>query len=67
MAGSLVHLELPSDAERAKRFGSGVFGWTFNDPGMAGLQYWMTQTGENQGGAVFEEFSLFQRDDSVSA
>jgi uncharacterized protein len=55
MAGSLVHFELPSeDAERAKRFWGGVFGWTFSDPGVAGLQYWMTQTGENQGGAIFE-------------
>ena len=55
MAGSLVHFELPSeDAARAKQFWSGVFGWTFNDPGMAGLEYWMTQTGENQGGAIFE-------------
>ena len=54
MAGSLVHFELPSeDALRAKQFWSG-FGWTFNDPGMAGLQYWMTQTGQSQGGAIFE-------------
>ena len=38
MAGSLVHFELPSeDALRAKQFWSGVFGWSFNDPGIAGL------------------------------
>jgi predicted enzyme related to lactoylglutathione lyase len=34
MAGSLVHFELPSeDAGRVEQFWSGVFGWTFNDPG----------------------------------
>jgi uncharacterized protein len=29
-----------------------VFGWSFNDPGM-GVEYWMTRTGESQGGAIF--------------
>jgi uncharacterized protein len=54
MSGQLVHFELPSlDAERAKGFWSGLFGWSFTDPGMPGLEYWMTRTGENQGGAIF--------------
>jgi predicted enzyme related to lactoylglutathione lyase len=53
MAGQLVHFELPSsDTARARSFWSGVFGWTFSDPGIPGLEYWMTRTGENQGGAV---------------
>ena len=54
MSGSLVHFEVPSkDPERAKGFWGGVFGWSFNDPGME-IPYWMTRTGENQGGAIFE-------------
>ena len=54
MPGKLVHFELPAqDVTRAKDFWSGVFGWSFNDPGMAGVEYWMTQTGEGQGGAIF--------------
>jgi predicted enzyme related to lactoylglutathione lyase len=53
MAGQLVHFELPSrDSERAKGFWSGLFGWSFTDPGMPGIEYWMTRTGEHQGGAV---------------
>ena len=53
MAGKLVHFELPAaDAARACGFWSGVFGWTFNDPGM-GFEYWMTQNAEGQGGAVY--------------
>jgi uncharacterized protein len=54
MPGKLVHFELPSqDSERAKRFWSGVFGWSFNDPAVVEMEYWMTQTGEGQGGAIF--------------
>jgi predicted enzyme related to lactoylglutathione lyase len=53
MAGKMVHFELPSeDTARARGFWSGVFGWEFNDPGM-GVEYWMTRTGDEQGGAVF--------------
>ena len=53
MAGALVHFELPSqDTGRAKEFWGGVFGWSFNDPGMPGVEYWMTRTGEGQGGAI---------------
>ena len=54
MAGKMVHFELPAaDAERAKAFWSGVFGWEFGDSGMPGIEYYMTRTGEEQGGAVY--------------
>ena len=54
MPGKMVHFELPSkDVNRVKDFWSGVFGWSFNDPGMPGMEYWMTRTGEDQGGAVY--------------
>jgi uncharacterized protein len=54
MPGKIVHFEFPSlDVNRAKTFWSGVFGWSFNDPGMAGMEYWMTQTAEGQGGAIY--------------
>jgi hypothetical protein len=54
MPGKIVHFELPSqDAGRAKGFWSGLFGWSFNDPGMPGMEYWMTKTGEDQGGAIY--------------
>ena len=53
MPGRLVHFELPSeDTARAREFWSGVFGWTFRDPGMPGFEYWMTQNAPDQGGAV---------------
>ena len=52
MAGKLVHFELPAaDAARARGFWSGVFGWEFGDP--MGAEYWMTRTGEEQGGAIY--------------
>ena len=54
MAGKLVHFELPAtDAARARGFWTGLFGWSFSDPGMEGVEYWMTRTGEEQGGAVY--------------
>jgi hypothetical protein len=54
VAGQLVHFEMPAqDAERATRFYGSLFGWQFNDPGVPGIQYLMTQTGEQQGGAVY--------------
>ena len=37
MPGKLVHFELPShDTARAREFWSGLFGWSFRDPGMPG-------------------------------
>jgi predicted enzyme related to lactoylglutathione lyase len=54
MAGKMVHFELPAaDAERAKRFWSGVFGWEFGDSAMPDMEYYMVRTGEDQGGAVY--------------
>ena len=54
MPGKLVHFEVPSrDANRAKTFWGGVFGWEFGDSAMPGMEYYMVRTGEDQGGAVF--------------
>ena len=54
MAGKMVHFELPAaDAQRAKQFWSGVFGWDFGDSAMEGMEYYMVRTGEDQGGAVY--------------
>ena len=51
MAGKIVHFELPAaDPARARGFWSGVFGWEFGDA--IGVEYWLTRTGEDQGGAV---------------
>ena len=67
MAGKLVHFELPArDAARAKGFWTGVFGWQFSEP--MGMEYFMTQNAEGQGGAVYpsEETQLlayFDTDD----
>ncbi len=53
MAGKLVHFEVPAqDAERATSFYGGLFGWQFQDAGMPGIDYRMTQLGEEMGGAV---------------
>jgi predicted enzyme related to lactoylglutathione lyase len=53
MAGKLVHFEIKAqDADRAQEFWSGVFGWQFNQA-MPGMDYRMTRTGDEQGGAVF--------------
>ena len=50
---TIVHFELPAaDADRAKGFWSGVFGWTFG--GMSEpFAYYMTE-GEQPVGAIFE-------------
>jgi predicted enzyme related to lactoylglutathione lyase len=54
MAGKLVHFEvLAKDADKATQFYSSVLGWEFSDSGMPGIDYRMTQTGEDQGGAVY--------------
>jgi uncharacterized protein len=53
MAGKLVHFEIVTeDADRAEAFWSGVFGWQFNRDVMPGMDYRMTRTGEDQGGAI---------------
>jgi predicted enzyme related to lactoylglutathione lyase len=49
-----VHFELPAeDTGRAKGFWSGVFGWQFGDSAMPDFEYYMTQTSEDQGGAIY--------------
>ena len=54
MPGKLVHFELPAeDVSRAKSFWSGVFGWGFGDSAMPEFEYFMVQTGDDQGGAVY--------------
>ena len=60
MAGKLVHFELPAgDAERAKGFWSGVFGWEFGDSAMPDMEYSMVRTGDDQGGAVMSSEGPF--------
>jgi predicted enzyme related to lactoylglutathione lyase len=54
MAGKLVHFELPAqDTARARGFWSGVCGWDFGDSAMPDFEYFMVQTGPDQGGAVY--------------
>ena len=58
MAAKLVHFELPAqDTARAKGFWSGVFGWEFGDSAMPGFEYYMVQTGPDQGGAVYSQMA----------
>ena len=55
MAGEVVHVEFPSeDVDRAQRFWSGLFGWSFQDSGMPGIDYRMTRTGDSQGGGLYQ-------------
>ena len=54
MAGEVVHIEFPAaEADRAQRFWSGLFGWSFQDSGMPGMDYRMAQTSERTGAAVY--------------
>ena len=49
----MVHIEFPTeDIERAQRFWSGLFGWSFADSGMPGIDYRMAQTTEQSGAAL---------------
>ena len=53
MAGEVVHVEFPAgDMDRAQRFWSAVFGWTFGDSGMPGMDYRMAQVNANAGVAL---------------
>ncbi len=52
MAGEVVHFEFPSaDADRAQRFWSGLFGWSFAS--VPDMDYRMARVGETQGAAVY--------------
>jgi predicted enzyme related to lactoylglutathione lyase len=54
MAGSVVHVELPSaDANRAAAFWNGLFGWGLADSAMEDFDYRMAQIAPEQGVAVF--------------
>jgi uncharacterized protein len=54
MAGSVVHVELPStDADRAAGFWNGLFGWGLADSAMEGFDYRMAPIGPEQAVAVF--------------
>ena len=54
MAGEIVHIEFPSeDAERAQTFWHGLFGWSFQDSGMPGMDYRMGEAGGGAGAAIF--------------
>lgn len=60
MTGEIVHVEFPSvDADRAQRFWSELFGWSFEDSGMAdmdyltGMDYRIARTGQPMTAAVF--------------
>lgn len=52
--GEIVHVEFPSvNADRAQEFWNGLFGWSFKDSGMEGMDYRMAQVKEGFGAAVF--------------
>jgi predicted enzyme related to lactoylglutathione lyase len=54
MAGKLVHFEIAaSDDGRAMDFYKSVFGWQFQDSGMPGVSYNMTEAGGPPAGAVY--------------
>jgi predicted enzyme related to lactoylglutathione lyase len=54
MSGEIVHIEFPAeDADRAQGFWQGLFGWNFQDSGMPGMDYRMSQAGGNVAAAVF--------------
>ena len=53
MAGSVVHLELPSaDADRAAKFWNGVFGWGLGESAMEEFDYRMAQIAPDAAVAV---------------
>jgi len=55
MSGEIVHVELAAgDADRAQRFWSGLFGWSFADSGMPGIDYRMAQTSPTAGAAIYQ-------------
>lgn len=55
MSGEVVHVEFPSeDIDRAQQFWSGLFGWSFQDSGMPGIDYRMAQTSEQAGAALLQ-------------
>lgn len=54
MAGKLVHFEIAAEDDgRAMQFYEAVFGWAFQDAGMPGGSYNLTEAGGQPGGAVY--------------
>lgn len=54
MPGRLVHFALPAtDAGRAMEFWGALFGWTFVDAGMPGIDYSLTDAGGPPAGAIY--------------
>jgi predicted enzyme related to lactoylglutathione lyase len=52
MAGNIVHFEInATDANRAKRFYSSLFGWKYKDSEIPGIEYYLID-GANPGGAI---------------
>jgi predicted enzyme related to lactoylglutathione lyase len=57
--GQIVHFELPAtDAARAKEFWGSLFGWTFTDAQMPGMEYSMTDAGGPPTGAIYASDDL---------
>ena len=55
MQGKIVHFEfVATDAERAKRFYGGLFGWTFKNANVPGMDYFLTE-GSDPTGAVYAD------------
>lgn len=53
MAGDIVHYEIGvADADRAKRFWEGLFGWSFGESAMPEGDYRMAQINEQSGAAL---------------
>jgi len=51
--GEVVHYEISAtDVDRAKRFWEGVFGWSFGDSGMPGMDYRMARVSDAGGAAL---------------
>ena len=51
--GEVVHYEISaSDVDRAKRFWEGVFGWSFGDSAMPGMDYRMARVSDAAGAAL---------------
>lgn len=54
MPGKLVHFEIAAnDDSRAMQFYKDVLGWEFQDSGMPGVNYNLTEAGGEPGGAVY--------------
>ena len=51
--GEVVHYEIAAtDVDRAQRFWEGVFGWSFGDSGMPGMDYRMARVSDVSGAAL---------------